>query len=1054
MLVATTEAVTVPVAVPGTPAPPRSRAPLVAAVLGLLAAALAIAFPFMPVHTNTAELTWPTAATGTDAVHAPLIALRPLSFTADVGCAALRGLDARGGGTVLATTPEAAPNGTAVGLAVTVADGTLTVADRGSELATASLVGATCDLQISSTAARTDVLLGGAVLVETAGDLRPQVVGVFSDLDDGLDDMSGTAVRIEIDNRFDSAASTLKILVGVAAVAALIGSLLALHRLDGRHARQPVRRRTRPRGRDVPRDAVVATVLVVWAVIGSLTPDDGYILTMVRSATTSGWVGNYYRWFNVPEAPFGWFYELYALWAQVSDAVLWLRIPALVIGLASWWLISRQMLPRLGVTAGRSRASGWAAAMLFLCFWLPFGNGLRPEPVVVVMALLAACGLERALATRALVPLALGLIAAAFAVAATPTGLLAAAVFLAGIRPLLRGLRARASVTGWPATVGPIAGAGLIVLVAVYADQTWATVLEATRVRTAIGPNLPWFGELYRYTLLFSTGPDGSLARRFAVLMLVVCVGIATVVLVRRGRIRGAATGPARRLIGTVAIGFAVLALTPTKWTHHFGAFAGLGATAAALAAVATGAAVLRARRNRLLAGSGFLGATALAFTGVNAWWYVSNWGIPWFDRPPVIGGIDLYEVLLLGAAVMLALAVIEHLRGPRPSTWPGSKRAVAFSGAPVAMLCGLIVLFDVASLAKGMQKQIGSYALGADVVLDPTGENCGLSSRILVETDPLAGALAPAPGPPPQLDGFAEGALPPGGPGSAEDVDGMGRFDAGVIAPGPAVGPVFSSYRSGTGNTGDLTGGWYALPPEAQRGEAPLVVGVAGELGNGTGVAIELGRSTGAGIEVLEEVDASAGAAVSASADPSGGAVRGRGWRDIRWDVSETPGADRVRVVAADRTLTRSGWVAVSGPRVPRLTPMLEVTDGRPGYLDWPVALPHPCLRTFDVRDGVAEVPAYRVLADPQQRGVGDEWSAPPAGGPLAWLTLVAKQRVVPTYLEGDWGRDWGQLRLVEPYVPGAAGPDVRSRTELRWGWSDPGPIGEPPAGVPVDVR
>ena len=41
---------------------PHTRA---AAVLGALAAVLAVAFPFLPVHQDTLELRWPTASGGT-----------------------------------------------------------------------------------------------------------------------------------------------------------------------------------------------------------------------------------------------------------------------------------------------------------------------------------------------------------------------------------------------------------------------------------------------------------------------------------------------------------------------------------------------------------------------------------------------------------------------------------------------------------------------------------------------------------------------------------------------------------------------------------------------------------------------------------------------------------------------------------------------------------------------------------------------------------------------------------------------------------------------------
>lgn len=1023
---------------------------LAAAVLGSLAALLALAVPFLPVQQDTAELRWPTAAHGTDPVTAPLVALRPVRIGAQVGCAAIRDLEARTlfPATVLATAPPTAPDGALVGMQVTVEDATLVVTNRGQELARTPVPPGECQLDIVSDAAATTVTIGGATLVAATGDQRPQVVGVYSDLDEGIDDVTGTAVRIRVDNRFDSTPGPLKTAAGALAVLALLGGLLALRRIDGPPATRLRLRRARVGER--ARDVTVIGVLGVWTVIGSQTADDGYILTMVRAADAAGYVGNYYRWFDVPEAPFGWFYELYAVWAHASDAMLWLRLPALAMGIACWLLISRGMLPRLGRGVRVRRSAAWAAAAVFLCFWLPYNNGLRPEPVVVLCALLALCAVERALASRRLTPLVLGLVAAAFAVAATPTGLIATAPFLAAGPPILRLLRERATVEGWPAVLGPIAGSGLVVLVAVFGDQTLATVAEATRVRTDVGPNLSWFSELYRYNLLFAQGQDGAVARRFAVLVLLLATAVATLVLLRRGRIPGAAAGPTRRLITVTLLGFAVLALTPTKWTHHFGAFAALGAGIAAVAVVAASATGIRSRRNRLLFLAGVTGVTALAFTGNNTWWYASNWGIPWYDEPPGVNGVTVSAVFLALTAALLALAAVEHLSGP---TRPGTL-ALRTGGGALAVLCGLLVLFQLGSLTLAVRAQGATgYTVATDILRDPAGEGCGLSARVMVETEPSAGALPATDGPgAAHNDGFVPGGLPPTGPGSRRDTDGEGNVDPTVQLSVPGAAPVLGSWRPEEPDaTGELRTSWFALPAPERRAVAPLVVAAAGPLGDGNELALEFA----AGERLLRRVDLARVPAVTATADPSGSAAEGRGWRDLRVDLTALPAeVDRVRLVAEDRNLSPEGWLAITPPRVPRLTPLTTLVGDAPGFLDWPVAFPHPCLRPFDITNGVAEPPAYRILADPQQRANGDTWSAPPAGGPQAWINELARQRVVPTYLEREWGRDWGQLRLLQPYVPQATGPDVVVAQRTVWGLEDPGPIGPPPAGRPVDAR
>lgn len=167
------------------------------------------------------------------------------------------------------------------------------------------------------------------------------------------------------------------------------------------------------------------------------------------------------------------------------------------------------------------------------------------------------------------------------------------------------------------------------------------------------------------------------------ILSLVVCV----VVLLRRDKIAGAALGPSQRLIGSTVIAFIVLALTPTKWTHHFGAFAALGAGMAALAALATSSDVLRSRRNRVLFLAALSTVLALAFTGPNAWWYTNNWGVPDAGNQPYWDTWALSTLFMGLTAILLIVALAEHLRGcladgrarrirrrhPRRPRWPSA---------------------------------------------------------------------------------------------------------------------------------------------------------------------------------------------------------------------------------------------------------------------------------------------------------------------------------------------------------------------------------------------
>ncbi|MFY9808395.1 MAG: arabinosyltransferase domain-containing protein [Pseudonocardiaceae bacterium] len=614
---------------------------LAAAVFGVLGALLAIAVPLLPVIQDTTVITWPRAGHIVP-VNAPLVSYQPQNLTATIPCAAATSLDARSPqpASLLATTPPGSPAGAAVGMMLQVADGKLTLISRGQELGNILLSAipassGPCLITITSGAKGTTAAAGTARFVKVNQDVRPQVTGVYSALNEQRDPVTGLAVRITADTRFQSVPHPIKLAAIWLAVLSVLISLILMHRLDRRIGRRAPR--VLPSGwwRPTGRDATVLAVLAVWVVIGGITSDDGYILTMIRTRAEMGYTGNYYRWFNAPEAPFSWPYELYALWSQISTVPPWLRLPSFAMGGVSWLLISREVMPRLGRDVRRSAAAGWAAAAVFLAFWLPYNNGLRLEPVVAIGSLLALCGVERAVATRRVLPLALALLAAAFTVAATPTGFIAVAPFLVALRPLVRLVRQHVAVSGRAAVLGPILGAGLLVLVVCFADQTLAGVLEATRLRTEIGPNLSWFQEPERYEELFSNLPDGALARRFPVLLLLLCLGTTGVVLLRRGRIPGAGLGPSRRLIGTAGVSLVLLALTPTKWTHHFGAFASIGAALAALTALATSSSVLRSARNRWWFLSGLLVILAMSSTGPNAPWYVSQYGVPWYDKPP-----------------------------------------------------------------------------------------------------------------------------------------------------------------------------------------------------------------------------------------------------------------------------------------------------------------------------------------------------------------------------------------------------------------------------------
>ena len=1032
------------------------------AVLGLVGTVLALSIPFLPVNYDITTLKWPTAE-GTKPVQAPLVSYSPQWLDADIPCASARSLDKRTASpaNLISTNPPNSEYGQFTGLVVQINSGQLTLLTKGRQLATAALPDGACTISVHSDAAGTKASVGDQQIVSVPGDQRPQLTGIYSDLDSKVDGVQGLSFQAQVDNRYASSPTPLKLAEIWLTVFCFVGCVIALRRLDVRAGRRPPRWVPTGWWKPTFRDAAVLSALVIWWLIGAMTSDDGYFLTMARVRGDAGYITNYFRWFAVPEAPMAWFVDVYSWWVQVSATTPWMRLPALLMGCVSWILISREVLPRLGQQVRRSNAAGWAAAAVFLAFWMPYNNGLRPEPVVVLFSLLALCAVERAVATGRLMPAAVGLVGAALSVGANPHGVVAVLPFLAALKPLLKLVRDRSREFGWVTVLAPIAACGVVVLTVAFADQTWQSVMDATDLRTDLGPNQKWYQELSRYSLLFSENPDGSMTRRFPVLLVILCLATCVVVLLRRGQIRGAALGPSRRLLAVTGMSFLALALTPTKHTHHFGIFAAVGGALAALTALATSSTVLRSRRNRAVFFSGLMVILAFSATGTNAWWYVSGWGVPWFDQAPSVDGYSLSTLLLIAAAIAGIVAFVEHMRvdehrpQPADTVLEQRSRALRLGTAPLSIICAVLMVSELATFGKVIDKQAGRYNLGADNVKQLAGASCGLSDYIYVETNPLSGMLtvsrdqprvAAAPSDPSiqippkrlagqeeanqylraKMEGFKRSGLPSADTSDPQQPDWKppNRF-------GGDNAPVWGSYeQTGTG-TGELRTQWYDLPERATKGEVPVVISAAGMASGANALVMEFGRDTDKGFEVMDR------RFIGNGPSPR--------WQDHRLTVDgKSEGATKMRLVAVDQALGPKSWLAVSAPRAPQLTNMTDVVRDAPTYIEWPAALVHPCLQVSKLHNGIAEMPKFRVSGGGDVRGMGEGWSSPDGGGPFGWMNVTTSMRELPTYMKNDMHRDWGSLYEVDPYVPSALPPQIAMdvHTETHWGTWSPGPL------------
>jgi arabinosyltransferase C len=1053
---------------------------IVAVVAGLLGIVLAAATPFLPVKQTTAQLTWPQNGT-LDSVTAPLISYVPTDLEISVPCQAAAGLS--GARTVLlSTVPKQAPKAVDRGLLIQRLGDNLAVIVRNTPVVVAPMSAVLSpDCRELTFTARADRVTAEFVgLTQAQGtdpapdepteplsgersgyDFRPQIIGVFTDLAGPAP--PGLSLSATIDARYSTAPTALKLIAMILGALCTVLSLLALHVLDTadgvRH------RRFLPAWwwSVKPLDGLVIAVLVWWHFVGANTSDDGYILTMARVSEQAGYMANYYRWFGTPEAPFGWYYDLLALWAHVSTASVWMRLPTLLMALACWWVISREVIPRLGNAVKHSTAARWTAAGMFLAFWLPLNNGLRPEPIIALGILLTWCSVERAVATSRLLPVAIACISGGLTLFSGPTGIASIGALLVAFGPLRTILHRRSRRFGLAPLLVPIVAAISVTAILIFRDQTFVSEMQASLFKSDIGPSLAWFDEHIRYERLFTSSPDGSVARRFAVGTLLLALAVVTAMSLRRGRIPGTAYGPSMRILGITVISFLAMMFTPTKWTHHFGVFAGLAGSLGALAAVAVTAHVMRSRRNRTVFGATVLFVMALSFATVNGWWYVSNFGVPWSNQLPE-WRFGFTTMLLGGALLLLILATYFHFsaRGEKP--WKPTRLGLLLH-SPLAIAAWLVVCLEVLSLTLGMTEQYPAWSVGRSNLEALTGRTCGLATDVMVEQDPNAGLLAPVDTPVRDALGVTVTGFSPNGipadisadpvmeePGSTNFADSdatngtegeAGTEGGTTLGTGingsrarlpfgldPARVPVLGSWRSGPQTSAAMRSAWYRLPDRDSAGPL-LVVSAAGRFDPGE-------------VRVQWATDEQAAADEPGGSTDFGDVGASPAWRNLRAPLSAIPDeATQIRLVASDDDLAPQHWIAVTPPRIPQLQTLQDVVGSEdPVLLDWLVGLAFPCQRPFGHQNGVVEVPKWRILPD----RFGAEANSPVmdylGGGPLGISELLFRAETVPSYLKDDWYRDWGSLQRLNQFYPAARPAQLQLGTAVRSGWWSPGPL------------
>ncbi|MEJ2886628.1 arabinosyltransferase domain-containing protein [Actinomycetospora aeridis] len=1063
------------------PRPPRDRlrsaCRTVAVIAGLVAIVGALVLPFAPVEVSTPEVRWPVDPRDPAPTMLMLTAYEPADLEVRFSCRAARAAAATPDGVVLSTMGPDSRDARTDALTIRSRPDGLTVRSGGDDLWAGPLPEGDCRFVVSGDAAAMRVALDGAVVSEVRSRLPepipadeitpeerdellpeaepeaelltplPDVDALRSSVPPGpdltADDLS---VRLTADDAFDHSPSGVKSALIVVIVLALVVGAVAMTvlALAAAYPRWTDRERGPPGARVVawlrPRltpwalpplllDLVVVGVLVAWLYLAPITDDDGYYSAMAANVPFSGYVPNVYQLYNQGFTPFSWPY--YALsWWQETNGVgsVTLRIPALVLGIATWF-VARAFVHR-AVAGGRRWLPTVALLVLavaYLSWWLPYDMGTRPEPVVafftVATLLAVAVGLERR--RLALLGLAVGLGTAGLM--AAPTGFITLAPLLvaapAAWRLVREGSATWLAVAGrWVVIIAPGAVGSLLG----FSDGAYRDFVRSQDIFAPIQRATTWYEELGRYAVLLSTDNHfGSYARRAAVVVCLLAL-VWFLVLLVAARARDLRVPARLPLAGwSTLLAFALLLPTPSKPTHHFGAFAGLGAVFLALLLVLGPqllAALDRARRvpQAALVGAGVATVlvAALAWHGRAMWPHGWGLGQPADGNYPSVGGVELDQPLwwLLVLAVVTGLVVLGlHLLAP-------DRRRLALAGAvpvTVVVLLLAITVWTVGDFVRAADRTATTWSPQVDAWRDPTGTRCGLAGQIDVLDDRGARALAPAvlPGaaPPPPLVGVDA-------PDAPAPEDRPEAFVPGAFLPDspppddlPPDVPVFGSFlvpRLGAdadARTGTSTTDWYRLNPSAA--DQGLAVAVSGRLReDDVSLRVEYGRETPGGFAPLG----------SRSIGDEENTVE---WRTVPLvDEAEPPdGADAVRLVADDRATDTGGWLAFSAPVERRWVPLQEfLPPGGAVGVAWQIKSLFPCQRQPVQQAGITEPAVAAIGFGVTPEAALADWTfSPERGGLLGHAQREAEVSLLITRVRdvGEQVDDVHVWQYREPY-------------------------------------
>lgn len=987
-------------------------------VWALLTIVLGLAVPLAPVTAQDTTVTWPDPAAAPGAPISTQLALnppRPLGFSATVPCAALRA-----GGDVLRTLPG---NPTAGGLvlASTGADASLTVSGR--TVAAGPVPPGDCVLAIEAATTGLRVTQDGAPLPLACGDcadVLPPIIAQLTTSTDGTPAAAGLGVSVRTDDRYASTPGVLKTVLLVAHLAALTVLLVLAYRQGRwRRVRGWVAPRTWPgrlRRHLSWADGLVLAISAGWVLVAPMNFDDSWYPLMARDAGEAGYIGNAVYMFNVTENPFVASQYAMQAWGAIGGwGIVWQRCLPLLYGLLTWALLRTFFVLISRRTNVRRAWVPWALLTAHLLWWLPFGLTLRPEPLIVLLSVVVLLLVELA-RDRGTPFLYVGAVmAAALALACSPTGLVAVAPLLVEIPrawPHMVAAPRRQQVT----LLLVLAAASSVAVPVAFADASLGDVVEASAVHAYYYDTVPWYDELVHYQTLLGPGRTPWAARA----PIIITLGLTLLVAAGSG-LRGPEDDALRRVLlhsaATTACAFVLVAASPTKWVLHFPVIAASGTVLVALA-------LLRGpmpRHDRALATVGGVAvlvlATSVSYAGWNLWRPYTDRGQFFGDHAdpyptplsqnllaPHFGPIFLRNPLVwVGVAVLAAVWARWSLRR-WPDRWlprPEPDRAL------LAVACGSVVIGLIAVMVLAPLRQYPGWTVALGNAKDVVRQGCGLEDNVSV-LRPTPAALGPPVNPAVTTGDMVDDTVAP------------------VPEPVPGLGRVWHDVTDDSSGRGTLVTGWYPVP--AGSGATDVVVPLLEDGPPDERVSVEFADGPAAAPRVLGRT----GIDYLPQADE-------RTWQQRPVSLVDAPGDPTFVRVVVDSTGERgSDRLAVAQPFLARPEPIAPLLAGQPVLVDQMSTVLWPCVDQVAVHDGIAPPSTIRIHADEDltsayyglqdNRLRGGVWRFDTVGVTYVRLATAVAPGSQPA-------KPWGRVDLVVRDLPtGRYGVTTTERSKPGW--------------------